>query len=137
MKKLLLLGSMLIGLVPASYAGGVHIGFGINLPLPPLPPLPLPGRVVVSAPPVYAPAPVYTAPAPTYAPPVYVAPRQFVPRPSTLQRPQSILVSAHGIGMAITITIIAADGVIITAAMLMAAMVKGTAGITKPVYQLS
>jgi hypothetical protein len=77
MKKLLLLTAVLFGTVAASQAG-VHVGFGINLPFPPIP---LPGRVIISQP-----APVYVEPAPVCPPaPVYVepycAPRVYYPAP--------------------------------------------------------
>jgi hypothetical protein len=68
MKKTLVLAAVLLGAVSASQAG-VHFGFGLNLPLPPLP------GVVIGQP-----APAYSAPSysPYYgynaAPPVYVAP---------------------------------------------------------------
>lgn len=72
MKKILLLSAVLLGAVTASQAG-VHFGFDIPLPAPP---------VVVAPPPVYVqpPAPAYVDPPPYYgygyapAPPVVVAP---------------------------------------------------------------
>jgi hypothetical protein len=56
MKKLLLVGAILMGVATASQAG---VSFRLGLPLPPLP---LPGVVVTP------PAPVYTQP---YCPPTY------------------------------------------------------------------
>jgi len=72
MKKLLLLSSVLMGAIPASWAG-VHVSVGIGLPIPPLP------RVIISAP-----APVVVAPAPPpceAGPPVVVAPPPVVVAP--------------------------------------------------------
>src|SRR5262249_50300671 len=67
MKKLLLVGAMMMGLATASQAG---VSFHLGLPLPPLPPLPVP-RVVVT-PPVYSQP--YCPPAYGYAPGVVVDP---------------------------------------------------------------
>ena len=66
MKKLLLLSSVLLGVIPASQAG-VHLGFGINLPLPVPPPF------VISRPPAVVVAPVLP-PACEPGAPVVVAP---------------------------------------------------------------
>src|SRR3954469_9414213 len=80
MKKILLLSAVLLGAVSASQAG-VHLNFGLRLPLPPLP---LPG-VVIGHPSVavMAPAPVYADPyAYGYGAPVYAAPPVVVAPPS-------------------------------------------------------
>jgi hypothetical protein len=87
MKKLILLSAVLFGTAVASQAG-VHVDIGIGLPFPPIP---LPGRVIVSRPapviveraPVCPPAPVYVEP--RYCPPprvVYVEPRGHYSYPS-------------------------------------------------------
>src|SRR6185436_5755220 len=70
------------GVLSQAHAGGVSIG--IHLPLPPLPPLPLPGFVV--APPVaYAPAPC--APTVVVRPPVAYCPPAVVAYPRPYYRP--------------------------------------------------
>jgi len=88
MKKLILLSAVLFGTSVSSQAG-VHVDIGIGLPFPPIP---LPGRVIVSrpAPVIVERAPVYVAP--EYCPPprvvytpppvVYVQPRGYYSYPS-------------------------------------------------------
>ncbi|PWU12383.1 MAG: hypothetical protein C5B50_21525 [Verrucomicrobia bacterium] len=56
MKKLVLLIAIMFGGIAASQAG-VHVGFGLTLPVP-----------------FVAPAPVYSTPAPCYPAPVYSCP---------------------------------------------------------------
>ena len=71
MKKLLLLTAILLGVVSASQAGGVHVSVGFPLPLPPLPGI----TFGVPAPaPVYPAAPAYGYGAPYCGPSVAVAP---------------------------------------------------------------
>lgn len=71
MKKLVLLSAVLFGTVVASQAG-VHVDVGIGLPFPPIP---LPGRVIISHP-----APVYVERAPVYVAPRCEPPVVYVPR---------------------------------------------------------
>ncbi|MEO6034233.1 MAG: hypothetical protein ABIQ35_03160 [Verrucomicrobiota bacterium] len=82
MKKLILLSAVLFGTAVASQAG-VHVDLGFRLPLPPIP---LPGRVIISrpAPPVYYSEPEYCEPPQViYAPPRVV----YVPSPSYYSYP--------------------------------------------------
>lgn len=81
MKKLILLSAVLFGTAVASQAG-VHVDIGIGLPFPPIP---LPGRVIISRPaPVYVEPQYCPPPRVFYAPPpvVYVQPRGYYSYPS-------------------------------------------------------
>src|SRR5689334_12420991 len=79
MKKLILLSAVLLGTAVASQAG-VHVDVGFGLPFPPIP---LPGRVIISQP-----APVYVERGPVCEPaPVYVEPR-CEPAPRVVYVPQ-------------------------------------------------
>jgi hypothetical protein len=90
MKKLILLGAVLLGAATATQAG-VRLSFGFGIPLgAPAPVVVSPPPVVYQVPPpVYytAPAPVYTAPAPVYtAPPAVV----YAPPPVVYAPPPTV-----------------------------------------------
>jgi len=89
MKKLILLSAVLFGTAVASQAG-VYVDIGFRLPVPPLP---FPGRVVISHP-----APVYVAPAYCAPPRVVYVPPPVVCVSAPRYYPQPVYYSKHSHG---------------------------------------